>query len=104
MAEHFDVSRRGIKQSQQQFHSRRFTRAVRAKQAEHFPGPDLEIHVVHGLGFGPAPEVLEHFRQPANGDDVFRWWRRVAGCGLRSFLLKGNHSREELETSNFAAW
>src|SRR6266567_5821378 len=89
MTEHFGVSLRGIEQSQQQLDGRRFARAVRAEQAEHLAWPDLEIHVIHRPGFGPAPEVFEYFRQPANDDDVFRR-RRVAGCGLGSFLFKSN--------------
>src|SRR6266436_4387555 len=104
MTEHLDVPLRGIEQSQQQLDGRRFARAVRAEQAEHFARPYLEIHVIHGLGFGPAPEVFEHFRQPANDDDVFRRRLRVAGWGLWSFLLKGNHKREESEMTRLAAW
>src|SRR6266581_3763242 len=91
MTEHFDVALRGIEQSQQQLDGRRFARAVRAEQAEHLAWPDLEIHIIHRPGFGPAPEVFEHFRQPANDDDIFRrWW--VAGCGLWSFQDGGHKS------------
>src|SRR5205807_7662293 len=102
MTEHFDVSLGGIEQSQQQLDGRRFARAVRAEQAEHLARPDLEIHIIHRPGFGPAPEVFEHFRQPADDDDIFRRWR-VAGCRLRSFLFQGNHSREKIKTTRFAA-
>src|SRR5437870_11338576 len=103
MTEHFDVPGGGIEQSQQQLDSRRFARPVWAEQPEHFARPDLEIHVIHGFGFGPAPEVFEHFRESANDDDVFRRWR-VGRRALWSFLFKGNHSREKFETTRFAAW
>src|SRR6266566_6618731 len=103
MTEHFDVSLRGIEQAQQQLDGRRFARAVRAEQAEHLARPDLEIHVIHGLGFGPAPEVFEDLRQPADDDDVFCRWR-VAGRALWSFLFQGNHRREKIETTRFATW
>src|SRR5881396_1514728 len=102
MTKHFDVSPRGIEQPQQQLDGRRFARAVRAEQAEHLARPDLEIHVINGSCLGPAPEVFEHFRQPANDDDVFRRWR-VVRRALWSFLFKGNHSREKFETTRFAA-
>src|SRR6266568_839590 len=98
MPEHFNVARRGIEQAEQQLDGRRFARAVRAEQAEHLARPDLEIHVIDGLGFGPAPEVFEHFRESADGDDVFRRRLRVAGWGLWSFLLKCNHKREVWQT------
>src|SRR5437773_3877201 len=103
MTEHFDVSLGGIEQSQQQLDGRRFARAVRTEQAEHFPLSDLEIHVIHGLRFGPAPEVFEHLRQPANDDDVFRRWC-VASGGLWNFLFNSNHTLEEMETTRFAGW
>src|SRR5436190_14044049 len=91
MTEYFNVPLCGIKQSEQQFDGGGFARAVRSEQAEDFSRPHLEIHIVHRFGFGPAPEVLEYFRQPANDNDVILGWR-VARCGLWTFLFQGNHT------------
>jgi hypothetical protein len=48
---------------------RGFARAVGAQQPEDLVGPDLEIHVVHGPGLGPHPEVPKDLGQAHGLDD-----------------------------------
>src|SRR6266540_4370538 len=82
MAEYLDVAFGRIEQAEQDFDRRGFARAIRAQETEHLATPDLEIDVIDGLGFGPPPEVLEDFRQPANRDDSFTGGRiRAGGLG-----------------------
>src|ERR1043166_9085889 len=92
MAEDLDVPFRRIQQTEQQLDRRGFSRAVWPEQPKHFAAPHLEIHLVHRARLRPAPEILEDFRQPANGDDDFGglfisdfgFWNWYSGSHLRT--------------------
>ena len=90
MAEHFDMPFGRIQKTEQQLDRRGFARAVRSQQTEDFAAPDFEIDIVHGLRFGPAPEILEDFRQPAHDHDVLCRWRAASGR-WRDLFFQGDH-------------
>ena len=73
---------RRIQQAEQQLDRRGFAGAVRAEQAENLAAPDFKIHVVHRARLGAVPEILEHLRQPAHGDDDFAGFA-IGDCGFR---------------------
>jgi len=52
-----------------------------AEQAEDLAAPDCQNpHCPPRAPWGPVPEILEHFRQTAHGNDHFV---RLVDCGLR---------------------
>src|ERR1035438_8228176 len=93
MAEDLDVPLRGIQQAKQQLDGGGFARAIRAEQAEDLSAPDFKIHVVHRARLGTVPEILEHLRQPAHGDDDL-------GAGLRIVAPKGSGGDRESKRLN----
>ena len=72
LAKNLDVTARRIEQTEQQLDGRGFARTVWAEQAEHFAAPHFKIYVVHRTRLVASPKILEHFRQPAHNDDIFR--------------------------------
>jgi len=58
-----------VQQAEDHFDDGALARAVGTEQAEDLVGPDLEVDVVDGLGFGAHPEVAEDLGQADALDD-----------------------------------
>ena len=79
---------RRIQQTEQQLDRGGFAGAVRAEQAEHLAAPDFKIHVVHRARLGAVPEILEHLRQPAHGDDDLAVGLRIARLRIADLIRR----------------
>src|SRR6184192_3546857 len=96
MAENFDVALCWVQQTQQQFHGRRFSRAVGAEQPKYLATMHLKIHVIDGPGLVTPPKIFEDFGQAADRDhDLacfslstrYRWLQNVQHKFSKQALL-----------------